>query len=188
MQTKLFPEFTKRIPDMGKINPTEFNTIVHGDCWINNFLFKLNNQGEFEDMRFVDFQLLRFCNPSADLLNFLITSVNIEHKLKHFDFFVYYYHSQLVEHLKILGYEAPVPTLRGLHINLLHSSMWVIVSSIMALPIVISDPSEAATTDNLVGDNASGDAFKNLLYSNKRYKMYMEQLLPWLDCRGYLDL
>lgn len=179
---------TSRLAEMVKHVPAEFNTIIHGDCWLNNLLFKFNNQGEFEDMRFIDFQLTRFGNPSADLLNFLITSVNIEHKLKHFDYFIYYYHAQLVEHLKILDYKASMPTLKELQISLLKNGLWAVISSFMALPIVLLDPTEAATTDNLMGDGASGDNFKHLLYTNKRYQKYLKQLLPWLDYRGYLEV
>ncbi|KAH8417045.1 hypothetical protein KR222_001857, partial [Zaprionus bogoriensis] len=185
--TKLFSELKNKLPELTKYDPAEFNALIHGDCWLNNLLFKFNDQGEIDDMLFVDFQLPRFGNPSADLLNFLITSVNIDHKLRHFDYFIYFYHTQLVEHLQILDYKQRVPTLRELHMNLQKYGIWAIISIFMALPVVLLDPTEAATLDNLLSDTEAGDKFKDLLYTNKRYQMYLEQILPWLHNRGYLE-
>ncbi|KAH8417044.1 hypothetical protein KR222_001856, partial [Zaprionus bogoriensis] len=174
----LFSKMSKIFLKLSSFDPNEFNVINHGDCWINNLLFKYGTQGELIDIIFVDFQLPKYGHPSADLLNFIMTSVHIDHKLKEFDFFIKYYHDNLIEHLSLLGYEERMPTLRELHSLLFKYGIWAITASVMVLPIVLLDPHEEGLT---------GSSSKNQLYTNARYKAYIEQILPWLDNRGFLD-
>lgn len=155
---------------------TEFNVINHGDCWINNLLFKFDTDGNLKDMKFVDFQLPKYGHPSTDLLNFLMSSVHIDYKLTHFDYFIKYYHDQLIEHLQLLKYKDRLPTLRELHMQLYKYGIWAITASVMVLPIVLLDQSEESME------------YKSQLYTNVRYKENIEQIMPWLDNRGLLDL
>ncbi|KAH8307632.1 hypothetical protein KR044_006405 [Drosophila immigrans] len=185
---KVFAELKNTLPKLDKYDSSEFNGLIHGDCWINNLLFKFKPNGDLDDMRFVDFQMPRYGHPSPDLFQFLITSVHINHKLKDFDYFISYYHDKLIEHLRLLEYDQPFPTLRDLHIKLYKYGIWAVISSLMALPVVLLDPNESATVENLLGDSTEGDHLKNIMFANKRYITQIEQILPWLDNRGLLDL
>ncbi|KAH8359448.1 hypothetical protein KR093_006786 [Drosophila rubida] len=172
---------------IGYFSPNEFNVINHGDSWVNNFLFKIAPNGDISEMVFVDFQNPRYGHPFADLLYFIMTSVHIDYKLKHFDYFIKYYHDQLIEHLEILDYKERKPKLWELHMQLSKYGTFAISAVFMVLPVVLLDPTESATFENFFSDSESGSDFKNLMYSNKRYKHYIEQILPWLDNRGLLE-
>lgn len=172
---------------MGQYDPNDFNVILHGDCWVNNFLFKTGPNGELIDMVFVDFQNPRYGHPLTDILYFIMTSVKLEHKLSDFDFFIKYYHDQLVEHLQILEYKERVPKLSEFYIQLYKYGTWALMGTYMVLPVVLLDPTESATFENFMTNNEAGTEFRNLMYTNPRYKKHIQQILPWLDNRGLLE-
>ncbi|KAL7727113.1 hypothetical protein ACLKA6_017386 [Drosophila palustris] len=175
---RLFSTLSQQFLKLSTYDPNEFNVINHGDCWIKNLLFKFGPKGELLDLMFVDFQLPKYGHPSTDLLNFIMTSVHIDYKLKEFDFFIKYYHDHLIDHLQLLGYEERKPTLRELHSQLYKYGIWAITAAVMVLPIVLLDPNE---------ETLESPKFKNMLYTNSRYKAHINKILPWLDNRGLLD-
>lgn len=168
-------------------DPDEFNVLNHGDCWMNNLLFKLDSKGEVQDMLFVDFQNPKYGSPTQDLFYLILTSVHIDYKLDYFEYFIRHYHEQLTQHLDLLGFTGKQPSLRELHMLMYKHGSWAVFPSIGVLPIVILDPNESATFENFLGDSESSAKFKNLLYTNKRYHGYIEKLLPWLDNKGFLE-
>ncbi|XP_016980340.2 uncharacterized protein LOC108045504 [Drosophila rhopaloa] len=182
-----FSKITLDFENLMKSDPTEFNVLNHGDCWMNNLLFKVDSRGEVEDMVFVDFQNPKYGSPTQDLFYLLLTSVHIDFKLDYFDFFIRHYHEQLIKHLNLLGFTGKQPSLRELHMLMYKYGSWAFFPSISVLPVVLLDPSESATFDNFLSDNEDATKFKNLLYANKRYKGYIEKILPWLDNRGLLE-
>ncbi|PSN29205.1 hypothetical protein C0J52_28299 [Blattella germanica] len=46
----------------------EFNALTHGDFWVNNMMFRYNEQQQVEDVRFVDYQFCQFANPAHDII------------------------------------------------------------------------------------------------------------------------
>ncbi|XP_017083938.2 uncharacterized protein LOC108116513 [Drosophila eugracilis] len=170
-----------------KVEPNDFNVLNHGDCWMNNMLFKVDSKGDVEDMVFVDFQNPKYGPPTQDLFYMIITSVHIDYKLDYFDLFIRHYHEQLTKHLNLLGFSGKQLTLRELHILMYKHGSWALFPSISVLPVVLLDPDETATFDNFLGDSEAGAKFKNLLFTNKRYHGYIERILPWLDNKGFLE-
>ncbi|XP_039493503.1 uncharacterized protein LOC120453048 [Drosophila santomea] len=167
-------------------DPEEFNVLNHGDCWMNNLLFKVDSKGDVEDMLFVDFQNPKYGSPTQDLFYIIITSVHIDYKLDYFEFFIRHYHEQLTKHLDLLGFNGKQPSLRELHLLMYKYGSWALFPSISVLPVVLLDPNESATFENFLGGTESSVKFKNLIYGNKRYHGYIEKLLPWLDNKGFL--
>lgn len=51
--------------------------ICHGDLWINNLMFRYNNDNEVDSVKFVDLQTLRYTSPVIDILHFLYTSTEL---------------------------------------------------------------------------------------------------------------
>eukprot|EP00099_Drosophila_melanogaster_P022588 NP_650103.1 uncharacterized protein Dmel_CG6830 [Drosophila melanogaster] len=185
---KALAGLTMEFMKLGIVDPNEFNALNHGDCWMNNLLFKMNSSGDLEDMVFVDFQNPKYGSPAMDLLYFIISSVQIDYKLSHFDFFIRHYQEALVKHLGILGFTGRKPSLRELHRTLIKYGGWVLFPTISVLPLVLLDPTQSATFDNFMSDSADGVSFRGSLYANKRCQEYIERILPWLDNRGFLEV
>ncbi|XP_002097965.3 uncharacterized protein LOC6537409 [Drosophila yakuba] len=184
---KALDGLTMEFMKLGVIDPNEFNALNHGDCWMNNLLFKMDAKGALEDMVFVDFQNPKYGTPAMDVIYLIMTSVQIDYKLDYFDFFIRHYHEQLVKHLDILGFTGHKPSLRELHRTIIKYGGWMLFPTISVLPVVLLDPTQSATFDNFMSDSEAGVGFRNGLYANKRYQGYIERILPWLDNRGFLE-
>ena len=102
-------------------NPMKCGFLVlnHGDMIVNNFMIKYDEQNNPIDLLLVDFQMCFWGSPSCDLYHFLVTSVQDDIKVEHFDDLVEFYHSNLVNGLKKLKYKKHIPTLEELNADLL---------------------------------------------------------------------
>jgi hypothetical protein len=87
-----------------------FKVLNHGDTWLNNIMYKKDDEGNYFDALFVDFQLSYWGTPNGDLMYLLFTSVDDEVKIQHFDEILDHYYGELRRSLKRLGYEGNVPS------------------------------------------------------------------------------
>ncbi|XP_046803878.1 uncharacterized protein LOC111676013 [Lucilia cuprina] len=163
-----------------------FNVLNHGDCWTNNIMFQYDDNDQLNETLFVDFQMSRFGTPAQDLYYLLLSSTNLEVKLKYFDYFIYYYHQQLVEHLKLLNYKGKIPTLKEIHMELLKHDYWAYPTINHLMVILLCESRHDANVDNLI--NEDNEEFKRSMYKNDLYVKHMNILIPWLDNRGAFDV
>ncbi|XP_017123786.1 uncharacterized protein LOC108143769 [Drosophila elegans] len=173
---------------MGKVDSTEFNVLNHGDSWSNNFMFQYDDFGKVKEVYMVDYQMPKYGNVAHDLIYFLISSTKLEDKLSKFDYYVRVYHDNLVEHLKILKYSKPMPSLRDIHKTLFEYGPFIYCVATGVMAVVLVDPSKDACFENFTGDSAEGKEFQTKMYSNARYRKHTEAILPWLLNRGALDI
>jgi thiamine kinase-like enzyme len=68
-----------------------FATIVHNDCWMNNFLFKLENGKPVKSVM-VDYQSCSYGSPARDIVFFLFSSVKDDVLKDHYDDLIKLYH------------------------------------------------------------------------------------------------
>ncbi|KAH8382877.1 hypothetical protein KR009_005689, partial [Drosophila setifemur] len=171
-----------------KVDPTEFNVLNHGDSWSNNIMFQYDDAGKIKETYLVDYQVPRYGSVAQDLLYFLISSTKLEDKLSKFDYYVKVYHDNLVEHLKILKYSKPIPSLRDIHLTLLKNGLFGYSVATGVMAAVLVDPTDNACFENFLGETAEGVDFQMQMYNNARYRKHMQVLLPWLLNRGALDI
>ena len=84
--------------------------ICHGDCWINNFLYKYDEENRIDETCLVDFQLIRVGSPLLDISNLIYCCTDKQMRHDHMDVFLRTYHSELVLSLKRMG---PMPEFCG---------------------------------------------------------------------------
>lgn len=173
--------------ECARIKDEDFNVLNHGDSWCNNFMFQYNDEGQRDNTLLVDFQLVQYGSPAHDLLYFLLSSVQQEIRLKEFDFFIKFYHTELSENLRFLNYQKEVPSLCEIHISILRNRGWAPHTIRGPLPVALLDPVKDASFDNLLGSDEAGVAFKRKLYTSPRYVKALKEILPWLDNRGMLE-
>ncbi|XP_073842682.1 uncharacterized protein [Musca autumnalis] len=171
-----------------KPNPEHFNVLNHGDSWSNNILFKYDSVGKLEDVLYVDFQNTNYGSPAQDLFYFIISSTQVDIKISKFEYFINYYHQQLVEHLNLLAYpKEKIPSLRELHKQLICYGSWASSTAFMTMGIVLLDPTDNAKFENFMGEEKESVDFKNAMYNNPRYIKHINEVLPWLYNHGYLE-
>ncbi|BFF89738.1 uncharacterized protein DMAD_08425 [Drosophila madeirensis] len=183
----LIPVTVDEMYKMAKIDAQEFNVLNHGDFWSNNVMFQYDAFGKIKEVYLVDYQIPKYGTVAQDLLYFLLSSTKLEDKLSKFDYYIKFYHDNLIEHLKILKYTKPLPTLRSIHSSLLKHGVfgYSVVTGVMGA--VLLDPSENASFENFVGNSEAGEAFQMQLYTNPRYRKHIQVILPWLLNRGALE-
>lgn len=102
----------------------EFRCLNHGDFHCNNIMFQYDDEGKIKETKFIDLQMSRYCSPAQDLIYILLSSVSIELKISKFDYFIGFYHRQLIENLKLLRYPKTLPTLRSIHVAIINHIDW----------------------------------------------------------------
>ncbi|KAF2886732.1 hypothetical protein ILUMI_19441 [Ignelater luminosus] len=80
----------------------KYNSILHGDSWCNNMMFKYNQENQPVDIRFIDFQLSRVGPPICDLAYFLYGCTSKE-VLDNMNTYKAFYYENLSKHIKLLG-------------------------------------------------------------------------------------
>ncbi|XP_022222665.2 uncharacterized protein LOC111074245 [Drosophila obscura] len=171
--------------DVGQAKPNEFNVLNHGDAWSNNIMFQYNEKNEILNTYFVDLQIPKWGTVAQDLYYFLISSTSLDIKTTKFDYFIWFYHSELVKHLQLLKYAKPLPTLKSIIHDLCKYSVWGFICTVWIMGYVLMDPTEDAGFEALFSNEES--SFRKLMYTNPRYRKHMEVLLPWLKHRGALE-
>ncbi|XP_034662437.1 uncharacterized protein LOC117897592 isoform X1 [Drosophila subobscura] len=171
--------------DIGQPKPNEFNVLNHGDAWSNNIMFQYNEKNEISNTYFVDLQLPKWGTVAQDLYYFLLSSLSLDIKITKFDYFVWFYHLELVKHLRLLKYAKPPPTLKSILLDLCRYSGWGFVCTLWIMGYVLMDPTEENGFEALFSNEES--SFKKLMYTNPRYRKHAEVILPWLKHRGALE-
>ncbi|XP_047996254.1 uncharacterized protein LOC125234109 [Leguminivora glycinivorella] len=82
---KVLEQIGTRLIDLLRLytSPKKFNVLCHGDCWVNNVLFKKTEDGD--RLCFLDFQALRNANPATDVLHFLYLCTNSNFRSQHLE-------------------------------------------------------------------------------------------------------
>ena len=70
---------------------SKFDTILHGDLWTANILYKYNDMVEPEKAIFVDFQQIDLGNPCRDIMSFIFTSTDSSFRANHMDSLLKHY-------------------------------------------------------------------------------------------------
>lgn len=105
--------------------PGQFNTLIHGDMWVNNSMFTYDTHtGRPDRMMLVDFQFCCWASPTIDLHYFFNTSLKEELRLHGQDELVQYYHSTLVDTLAKLKFRGPIPSLHAFHMEFMQSAFY----------------------------------------------------------------
>lgn len=94
-------------------DPNHFNTLNHGDFWMNNIMIKRTegaNAVPFQNVIFIDFQDSFWASPTIDLHYLLNTSLCELLRPHVFNELIEFYHEQLSTILNRLHYKKHIPT------------------------------------------------------------------------------
>ncbi|KAJ3646079.1 hypothetical protein Zmor_023690 [Zophobas morio] len=91
---------------LGEMEPgvDDLKVINHGDCWVNNFLYKFENEEKtnVSKVAILDWQMSKFTSPVTDLSYFLFTGISDE-DIADIETILRDYHKYLCEYLRELN-------------------------------------------------------------------------------------
>lgn len=96
-----------------------FNVLNHGDFHIRNMMFRKNEKGTPNEVMFLDFQFPLYLSPGFDLV-YMLNAIGAGDVRDRRDEVIKWYHSLLVQNLKLYGFAGEVPTVVDIRIELLH--------------------------------------------------------------------
>ncbi|RZF32681.1 hypothetical protein LSTR_LSTR004109 [Laodelphax striatellus] len=133
------------------ITPKEpLAVICHGDFWINNMLFRYNEEDKTaEDVKFVDLQVTRYASPVTDILLFLYTSAERDVTRMHYDDLLDIYHHQLISSVSQLAPSAPAIKLTDLVNEIERHALFALLMVLLLLPAVTAD----SVPDDVIHNN-----------------------------------
>ncbi|XP_053956460.1 uncharacterized protein LOC128862072 [Anastrepha ludens] len=167
---------------------SEFNVLNHGDCWCNNVMFKYDSEGKIEDALLVDYQMIHYGSPAKDLHYFLTSSTRYDLKVNRFDYFIKFYHDNLVKNLELLKYPKKPPTLKDIHIAMVKHGLCGFAAAVGVMPAALLESNSDATIDGFAGETEAGARFKNALYTNPSFRKHMEIVVPFMNNRGAFEM
>ncbi|KAG7206679.1 hypothetical protein KM043_000354 [Ampulex compressa] len=167
-----------------KLHEEEFNVINHGDFWVNNMLFRYNDEGKPIDHIFVDFQMCVYTSPAMDLLYFLSTSPTEEVLEKNKDTLLEEYLRTLSSTMKRLGCETAAPTKDELMGYVKKRACYGMIAAFSVLPLVRMDKSEVKDLDEIMKQDGTYD---NPAYKGEIYRKTMINRIPLYEKMGLLD-
>lgn len=151
-------------------NSNEWMVLCHGDLWINNLMFRYNNRGECDGVKFVDLQTLRYTSPVIDLLHFLYTSTEYAVRAKYMDQMVNDYVESLYATLqKFDVHDDYVQNIDGLNRvirqELRSKSLYGLGICMWLLPAVTFHPDNVIDLDTVTLDDFKSDNQEKTLTS-----------------------
>ncbi|XP_063889126.1 uncharacterized oxidoreductase dhs-27-like [Scylla paramamosain] len=116
----------------------EPKVVCHGDCWINNLLFRYSETGRPEDVMLLDLQLTGHSVPAADLNYLLYTSMTGDVRKPNIEAFLGSYYTTFKDIMEAGGQTVPftqAQLLKDFRENNLAGSMF----AIMSVPVMLSE-------------------------------------------------
>lgn len=168
-----------------------FNVLCHGDLWSNNIMFRYSEgDGSVQECLFVDFQMGFFSSPMLDLHYFMVNSLGRKNKIEKMDLIIHLYHQNLVRSLRYLGYKKRIPSLLDLQMDFVNTGAFGLFSLITCNPVITAPASDDLTIENLANKSQESTVIdiKRKIYANKIFVKNLEELIPYYDMKGYLEV
>ncbi|XP_069676288.1 uncharacterized protein [Periplaneta americana] len=186
----LIPNTTDQMVEITKPKKHSFNVLNHGDCWVNNMMFKYcPNTGEVQDVRFVDFQIARFSSPALDLQYFLCMSCNDSVRFQQRDHLLEEYHAELSDSLSCLDLDPEMFTLQQLREEFEAKEYFGLMTTCNILCFVLAYKDEVPNLSDLKEDYIENGDQQNPIdsaLSGNRFREVFQTFLIHYGKKGLL--
>ncbi|XP_034950711.1 uncharacterized protein [Chelonus insularis] len=161
----------------------EFQVLNHGDCWLNNIMFKENEIGEPQEVRLVDYQMCNWSSPAIDLLYFLNLCPEPNIKCNLDDFFITKYLETLNGTMEELKCSRKSLTFSELQNSMIKRKALAQLTGLVYYPKIIADQKDVNSIDEILEQERWGLE----VYKNPEAIKTLRKVIPIMNERGYLD-
>ncbi|XP_069676294.1 uncharacterized protein [Periplaneta americana] len=186
----LIPNAIDQMIEITKPKKNSFNALNHGDCWVNNMMFKYcPDTGKLQDIRFVDFQLARFSSPVLDLQYFLCMSSNDSVRFQQRDHLLEEYHAELSDSLSCLDLDPEMFTLQQLKDEFEASECFGLLTTCNVLCAMLAQKDEVPDFSELKEESLESGEQQHPMesaLSGKRFREVFQTFLVHYDNKGLL--
>lgn len=172
-------------PKSYEYDTDEFCVLNHGDCWINNIMFKENERGQPVDLRLVDFQMAVYSSPAIDLHYFLNICPEFSIIYDKDDYFVELYLNTLKETMEKIKCKTIPPTMQQLK-QALHKRRAYAVFAGVVLHLRMLANKEDTEDFTEVFQKLDGNTRLDVLKNPDDVKLTLK-MVPAMDEKGYFD-
>ncbi|KAK2580150.1 hypothetical protein KPH14_012423 [Odynerus spinipes] len=163
----------------------EFCVVNHGDCWINNMMFKNDERGEPSDVLLVDYQMSVYTSPAIDLLYFLNICPQTALKCDKEDYFLKIYLAVLTNVMKAAGCVTKPPTIQDLKQAIYKRRTYAIFSGLVLFPRMMANNEDIESFDLVLG-KLNGETRMDI-FKQEEVVAVMRKLIIKMNERGYFD-
>ncbi|KAH8239514.1 hypothetical protein KR032_005100 [Drosophila birchii] len=185
MKAQLPVAYSQRLQNVVDPQKSTFNTIVHGDLWVNNMMFDRTNNRAI----LVDFQECFWGSPAIDLQFFFYTSLQLEILLTRKDELLKHYFHCLHETLSCCGFRESLPTYDQLKDEMHRCLFYGYYAVTCELPLCCF-PAEARNdiTVHTLADPAAMRSKRCQLFSSDRVRRTVKASLIEFNQQGILEI
>ena len=200
----IIPKYDNTVKDIVNAKKSIFNVILHGDLWVNNFLYKYEqNSITPMDLMFVsttiltlfssfnitnlfwqvDFQNCFWGSCGFDINWFLNTSLKLNVLKEHRQELVHAYYDSLIQTLVQIDYPTKkIPSLQDVLDEIKRCEFIGLYTSFCELPLVALDKSQSKGFDcNTFGEPDKMKVIRVLMYNNPRVQETLKYTLKYFQ-------
>ncbi|XP_063709154.1 uncharacterized protein LOC134837698 [Culicoides brevitarsis] len=157
----------------------EFHVQNHGDAWMNNMLWKNDENGKLCDLLVIDHQEGFYGSPGIDLNHFINTSCNLEVQKNHVKELIEHYHEALSAILTKLGAKF-IPSVEDIFKAMRSKVDHGIIVTACILPLMLIEDTDLADPNNFFIDTEETREARFKIYTNPKYVEIVREILPKL--------
>lgn len=164
-------------------NEKEFNVINHGDAWVNNMMFRYDDNDKPIQHIFVDFQLCVYSSPAIDLHYFLSINLADDVYQHRSGLLLEDYLKTLSSVMKKLDCKTSPPTMDELKRYLKERALYELISSLVMLPTMLVDKSEVLDINDMLKETPKA----NPGFKSPRFRKLATKRIIRFEEIGLLD-
>lgn len=155
---------SKLIDVFSRSENDRYHVLNHGDCWVNNFMFK----NQTENVLLIDFQEGYYGSPGIDLNYLFCSSLTIDTYKKCKNEFIKEYQETLSDVLKKLHYSKHIPTIEDVQTEILNKAYHGLANVTCTLPILLNLDPELSDAMNFILDTDDAKEKRIKVFNNPR--------------------
>ncbi|XP_071552458.1 uncharacterized protein [Panulirus ornatus] len=137
-----------------------FDAVCHGDCCVQNLMFRYNDEGEPVEVMLLDFQVCRKSSLATDLVYFILTSLDEPERTANLDELLLTYHNAFKAVVEAGGVAMPY-TPNEIKQEYHKKSVFGVMMASILIPLLVGQTQEIPDFDSATGGR-SGEYVKQL--------------------------